>query len=153
MQERDTEFCARMFRHAAIGAILGGPVLATAALVLSQRYAESIAPGEEGASDTLIAIVGTVALLLGVWIGATVGCALCRTRSAEDTCYGGMFGCLVYVVGGVLGSLVGRLLPGIHLHPIMWYLIGGTFLAFVLFCIGAFSPFAKEARNNGNGSS
>lgn len=144
MHEDDAQFCAKILRHAALGGIIGGPAAVGVGWLAYARYAE--AHGLAPLDDPGAAVVGLLVavLLLGVWIGATVSCGLARARSGEDVCYGGAFGCLLYVVGGALGALIGRALPGVALHPVAWYLIGGTVLALAALAVAVLSPVARD---------
>lgn len=144
MNEDDAQFCAKILRHAALGGIIGGPAAVGLGWLIYGRYAE--AHGLPPLDDPGAAVVGLLVavLLLGVWIGATVSCGLAQTRSGEEVCYGGAFGCLIYVIGGVLGALIGRALPGPGLHPVAWYLIGGTALAGAALAVALLSPGARD---------
>lgn len=144
MREDDAVYAAKVLRHAAIGAILGGPIAAGIGWALHVRAAE--ARGLDWTVDPsgLALALLVAALLLGVWIGATITCALGRRRSPEETCYGGALGCLLYLAGGLIGMVVGRCVPGIKLHPIVSYLIGGSVVALAALCLAIFSPYVRS---------
>lgn len=147
--DNDTVFCAKMLRHAALGAIIGGPVAALLGWSLVGRYLPVGLQESPGESAGLVVGLVTAAGLLGVWIGATVACGIRRPGTSEDTCYGGTLGCLIYIVGGIIGALIGKLLPGWGLHPVVWYLLGGTFVAVIAlyfsFRPGAGCPWRSPA--------
>lgn len=150
--DNDSVFCAKMLRHAALGAIIGGPIAACIGWVLLGRY---FGRGQEGVPEEAAALVAgllTAAVLLGVWIGATVGCGIRHPGTGEETCYGGTLGCLIYIVGGVIGALIGKLLPHVGLHPVFWYLIGGSFMAAIAlyfsFRPGASCPWTSPGGGN-----
>lgn len=140
MREDDATFAAKVLRHAAVGGILGGPIAAGAAWLVYQYLAGTERFDLSTETEALMAPALVGVLLLGVWIGATIACCFGRPRSAEETCYGGALGCLVYLAGGVLGMVVGGGVLGIKLHPVVWYLIGGNLLALVALGVAVFSP-------------
>jgi hypothetical protein len=144
MREDDAVFCARTLRHAALGAILGGPIMVGLVwLILTQGVLPNVpAPG---GLRSLVGIALSAALLIGVWLGATFSCMTQRSESVEERCYGGALGCGVYVIGGALGALAGRHLLNGQFSPVVCYLAGGTTLALALLILAYLSPAARNA--------
>ena len=139
MAENDVDFCVRMLRHAAIGAIIGGPIAAAGGWALSQGMATAGSPGPPGGTGSLALIATAAALLIGVWLGATLGCCFGR-KSGEETCYGGVTGCLVYLIGGVLGVVIGGKALGLQLSWMSLYIIGGTVMGLLALAVTLLAP-------------
>ena len=152
MPESDTQFCVRVLRHAAIGAIIGGPIAATLAWSWAEHHAQThqlaTPVGANGGMGSLALIATAAALLIGVWLGATVGCCFGR-KSGEETCYGGVTGCLVYLVGGVLGVLIGGRVLGLELSWVSLYIIGGTVMGLIALGVTLLGPGSRRRKGSG----
>ena len=145
MKKGDVAFCTQVLRHSALGAILGGPILAFAAWALFLGFPERLGPVASPSGGALTVVVGVAAVMLGVWIGATLACVLGRLGSAEETCYAGTFGCVVYLIGGALGILIGTRIMSPPASPVYCYMVGGTVLAVAALGLALLSPFARAA--------
>jgi hypothetical protein len=143
MREDDAVFCARTLRHAAIGAILGGPVMV--GLVWFGLSQKGMLGAPVPGMRSLATIALTAALLIGVWLGATLSCLTQRSETVEERCYGGALGCLVYVIGGALGAVVGRQVLDGRFGPVVCYLAGGTVLALIAMVLAYASPACRAS--------
>ncbi|MBP8952002.1 MAG: hypothetical protein KBI47_06405 [Armatimonadetes bacterium] len=144
MNEDDALFCSRMLRHAALGALVGGPVAAGAIWLLLERTAllDSVSLGADRSTLTVIGLIA--ALLVGIWLGAMVSCMFVRKTTTEDRCYGGTLGCLINLLGGALGWLLGTRLFDSDLHPVLLFLIGAVALSAVAFGFTLCCPRARQ---------
>jgi uncharacterized membrane protein YedE/YeeE len=99
--------------------------------------------GQTGSVMTFVLLAA--AILIGAWIGATLSCTIAHDTNVEDTCYGGMLGGIVYLLGGVLGALLGRLSThATTASMVVWYLAGGTIFAVLALYVTMFSPCARR---------
>lgn len=142
VNQDDALFCTRMLRHAALGSLLGGPVLAAALWLVMEKTGLLDGTGVLQERETLTLIGLVAAVLMGIWVGATVACMFIRRTSTEDRCYGGALGCMVNLLGGTLGWLVGTRLFDSEWHPVLLFLLGAAALSvlafgFTLYCPGA----------------
>jgi len=143
--DEDALYCAKVIRHAAIGAMIGGPLAALAAWAIATRLPVPGASEGPREGPPIALIAAAAALLFGVWLGATISCAFIRPTTAEEKCYGGGLGCLVYMVGGLAGYFLGTTFAARLLPPLAWYLIGGTVLAMGALVFACTCPQIREA--------
>jgi len=148
--EEDALYCSKMVRHAAVGAMIGGPAAAAIAWFALQATGYGLRPTVAQGGGLILLILGVVALLLGVWIGSTLSCCFIGRTSTEERCYGGGLGCAIYLAGGVLGALLGPVLVPRAMHPLAWYLIGGTVLGGVALVFTVLCPSRRAALSEGS---
>ncbi len=144
VENDDALFFARMVRHAALGALIGGPIAAGLGWMALSARGQMLTLTDQGAGQPLVLIVIITALLVGVWVGATIGCSVRMNVSAEQKCYGGGLGCLINIIGGALGLFLGPRLVASPVHPVIWYMIGATLLGIVALGFTVSCPQARR---------
>lgn len=144
MNEDDTAYCSQMVRHGALGSLIGGPLAAAIGWLVVTRVMGPGPDEETGSLSVPMAIALSAIVLIGVWLGATLGCTYHRMTSGEEVCYAGTLGCMLYFMGGILGVLVGPAILATRVQPIVWYLIGGSVVAFAALLFTLLAPGARS---------